>query len=528
MAGEVTIYGPDGRALPGPQERQKLAAYQAAERRGMELADWMASRGSADADLLPEREELAAKARDMARNEGWVSGGLQKLLDTAVGAGWTLSALPDWRALGLDREWASEAARTIEALWRDYAEDPGFYCDAERQGGAGSLIGRAFRQVLEMGEAIATLVWEPDRGGTFATTLQLIDPDRLSNPYGRLDSDMLRAGVERDVYGAAEAYWFQTRHPYEYVSWQSEPIRWTRVPRELEWGRPQVIHYFDPSRARPGQTRGASHLAPALKRMRMLMRYDEAELQAALINAIYVAAVESPYDPEMVQQGLGGNEMSAYQQMRGEFHEESRLKLANGARFAHLFPGEKMNFLTASRPVSAFADFERAVLRNLATGLGLSYEQLTMDWSGTNYSSGRMALLEVWRFIAARAKLFGSGFVGPWYAAWLEEVFDRGLIDLPPGAPDFYEARTAYCRAKWRLPPRGWVDPVKEAQAAGERIKNRLSTLEDEAAEQGKDWEDVADQLAREDARLKELGLGGLPTAPDGVVARTDMEPEGA
>ena len=60
--------------------------------------------------------------------------------------------------------------------------------------------------------------------------------------------------------------------------------------------------------------------------------------------------------------------------------------------------------------------------------------------------------------------------------------------------------------ASW-LPGRGWVDPVKEAQACQIRMDIGLSTLEAECAGQGLDWEEVLEQRAREKAKLAELGL---------------------
>ena len=74
-------------------------------------------------------------------------------------------------------------------------------------------------------------------------------------------------------------------------------------------------------------------------------------------------------------------------------------------------------------------------------------------------------------------------------------------------AADFYTNRFAYTRAKWIGPGRGWIDPVKEAQAAQIRMDAGISTLEDECAEQGLDWEEVLEQRARERSRMEELGL---------------------
>jgi Bacteriophage capsid protein len=51
------------------------------------------------------------------------------------------------------------------------------------------------------------------------------------------------------------------------------------------------------------------------------------------------------------------------------------------------------------------------------------------------------------------------------------------------------------------------VDPTKEAQASVIRIEANLSTLADECARDGSDWETVLAQRAAEVARIRELGL---------------------
>jgi capsid protein len=102
-----------------------------------------------------------------------------------------------------------------------------------------------------------------------------------------------------------------------------------------------------------------------------------------------------------------------------------------GAKIAFTFPGEKVTLSKPSHPNSVFEAFERASLRNIASAMGMTYEQLSMDWGQVNYSSARAALLEVWRSFAARKEHFAQAFMAPIYAAWLEEAIDRGIITLP-------------------------------------------------------------------------------------------------
>jgi len=150
------------------------------------------------------------------------------------------------------------------------------------------------------------------------------------------------------------------------------------------------------------------------------------------------------------------------------------------------------------------------MVRYLSTGLNIPYELLLKDFSQTNYSSARAALLEAWRYFLSCRQLFADQWLQPVYFAWLEEAVDKGRIV----APDLYLNPYAYSRAKWIFSGRGWVDPVKEISAAKTRMETGMSTLEDEAAEQGRDWEETLEQRAIESQRKRELdqiyGLEGV------------------
>lgn len=487
-------------------------AYQAADPISQELSTWHPWLGSADGDLLPERQDIVARIRDLARNNGWASGAVRRELDNVIGGSFRLSSKPDWRALGLTKEWAAEYAQQVEGAWRLYAKDPLFFCDATRHQTMGGLFALAYRHYVIDGDALAVLLWRPDRGGKYATTVRIVDPDRLSQPWGEPESDRLRGGVEQDEDGAAIAYHIRRSHPADIGIWGSDIWDWDRIERETEWGRPVVVHFFD--RERDGQSRGIGRLTPILERLKMLDKYDKVELQAAVLNAILAAFVESPFDAEMFEGGLSTSSIPEYQKQRAAFHTERAVTMG-GVRIPTLFPGEKIGFHRAERPATGFADFEAATLRNIAAGFGISYEQLSQDWSKTNYSSARAALVEVWKTLTSRRTAFSERFCTPIFLAWLEEAVDTGRIVLPAGAPDFYEGAAAYAGCKWIGPGRGWVDPVKEAQASVMRVEGNLSTLEAECAEQGADWQEVLEQRAYERRYAQDLGL---PDAAGGVL----------
>ena len=485
----------------------QVSAYEAGDPVSQELGNWYPGLFSADAEWLGERNQVTARIRDLVRNNGWASGSLRRELDAVIGASLRLSYKPDYRALGLDPEWADEFADRIEGRWRIFANDPDKWADATRHDSVPGLFGLGYRHAAMDGEAAAVLLWLGNRG-QWHTTIQIVDPDRLSNPNDMFDTDELRGGVQLDEYGAAVGYHIRKRHPNDRgMSITAESFEWEYVPRETPWGRPMFIHFFEKERA--GQTRGISRMAPVVEALFMDHKLGRVELQASVLNAILAAFIESPYDPELVANGLAPDtgDIGAYQSARAGFHKDRRISVG-GVQLSALFPGERLSMTSAARPNAAFADFQGAVLRKVASGLGVSYEQLSQDWSKVNYSSARAALLEVWRGFTARREEFTQNFCTPIFAAWLEEELALGDYEIPAGVPSFWEAKAAWTRCRWIGPARGWVDPGKEIDAAGKRMSYGLATQEDEAAEQGKDWQEINAQLGKERrARAKE----GLP-----------------
>jgi len=499
--------------------------FEAADIYGQHMSHWRPTLWSPDAELNPARDRMVARFRDVVRNDGWASGAVTRILDNAIGATFRPISKPDHRALraysglkGFDAVWADEFGRAVDANWRVWTHDPGRYCDAARGMNFSQIARAAFRHKLVDGDALAVMMWIPGRVGAgrarYATAVQLIDPDRLSNPQLQFDSQTMRGGVEIDEYGAAYAYTIRKAHQGDWWS-AAESLTWERVLREDPFGRPRVVHDFDHDRA--AQHRGVGAFAPIVQRMKMLVKYDGTELDAAIVNAIFGAYVESPFDPQLVAEAMGADSQWAendafngYQSMRAEFHRERNLMLG-GVRIPHFFPGEKITAINAARPVSNFAEFENAVLRNVAAGLGLSAQQVSNNWSDVNYSSARGALLESWKTLTRRRDDFAWGFCAPIRVAWLEESLDVDDYPLPSGAPEFMECRGAYSACKFVGPGRGWIDPVAEKQGAILGMASGLSTLETEIAENvGEDWEDYLDQRKLEIQRVSDLGLPPL------------------
>ncbi|MGI4849353.1 MAG: phage portal protein, partial [Janthinobacterium lividum] len=436
--------------------------YEASSWQTQEMGDWLPAIRSPDAEINQFRDRMVARSRDLVRNDGWAAGGITRILDNTVGAAFRLSANPDYRALAaltgnkaFDAGWAEEFRRTAEALWRGYAEDIGRYNDVSRQLTVAQQIRLAFRHKLVDGDSLAVAYWLPERVGygraRYSTSFLIVDPDRLSNPYQMMDTKHLRGGVEIDDHGVALAYHIRKAEQNDWYN-MMEANTWERVDREDEDGWQRVIHDFERDRA--GQNRGTGIFTPVLARFKMLARYYGIELQAATIAATFGTYVTSPYDPALVQDALDGgpdgqaNELNAYQELRTDWARE-RPAMLNGARIPTLAPGESIESVAAAHPHSGFSEFSHEMLRTFAAAAGISAEQMTQDWSKTNYSSARAALLDSWKTLMRRTTEFKIGTATPMYASWLHEAMDLGELPLPRNAPSFLEARTAYSKCDW-------------------------------------------------------------------------------
>lgn len=468
-----------------------MPSYRAADRVSEDLHGWLPGLRDADDELHFERGTITSRARDLVRNNPMAAGFVRREVDTVIGSQFRLSAKPDWKALGADEVWAGEFTEAMEALWRSWADDPRCYADDTRCEHFSSLLGLAYRSEVEAGDGLGIVHWRPDR--PFATTVHVADPDLLQNPRGQsLNSREWRDGVRVDSHGAAIGYNFRSRHPNSLRAGMGN-LEDIRFPRETRHGRPVVVHYFD--RQRPGQTRGVSKLAPLIASLKMVDAYRNAELSAALLNATLAAYIKSPMDHDQL---ADMTTTSAYQDGRKEYHDSKSISAA-GAKLMTLFPGEDVGMVDSVRPNVSFEGFKRALDRDIAAGSGQLYEQLSADYSQATYSSVRAGLIDFWRGVNVSRRSFGTRFVRPIYGAVMEEAFSRNMLPLPRNAPDFHGHFAAYTGSRWLSDGRGFVDPVKEVQAAALRINLGLSTLEAEANElAGADYRENMMQIQRE------------------------------
>ena len=491
-------------------------AYEGADRYNTSLAMWSPSIRSADGEILPEKQRVDARVRDSLRNDAYVAGGATLHKDNIVGAMFALNAKPMLRVLGLDETWETEFQEEVEAKFTLYAESMNNWSDASRMGTLTDQVRLAIGVFLAGGEVLASAEWiRNEVGRPFNTAIQMLDTDRLSNPFDQMESPTLRGGVVRNRYGAPQGYHIRMAHPSDFMN--PDSYVWKYVPARKPWGRLQMIHIIE--QLRPDQTRGVSEMVSALKETRITKRFRDIVLQNAVVNATYAASIESDLPSDQAFAALGGgdsadkalnNYFGAYMTQVEQYSAGARNLHIDGAKIPHLLPGTKLQLRPAGSGGALGENFEQSLLRYIAANLGVSYEQLSRDYTNTNYSSARAAMNETWKYMQSRKRKVADRFASSVYQLWLEEAINKGEItSLPRSAPSWYEGQNAdaYSACDWIGAGRGQIDELKETQAAVLRLKFNLSTLEDEHARQGKDWRTVFAQRQREDAEAKKRGL---------------------
>jgi lambda family phage portal protein len=106
-----------------------------------------------------------------------------------------------------------------------------------------------------------------------------------------------------------------------------------------------------------------------------------------------------------------------------------------------------------THPTTAFAEFDKAILRSIATALRVSYMSLSSDLSDTSYGSGRIGMLaERVVYQKLQQRLIEKVHTRV-YRRWLRSALLKGSIRL-----DSYDA-TRYDAVAWHPRRFPWIDP---------------------------------------------------------------------
>jgi lambda family phage portal protein len=475
---------------------------------------------SAQSDSNRYRHTGLKNARDAERNSELVRGALDRKSNTVVGPDLRPNPAPDITWLGQTTDWMLEYQQSASSAFQEWAND--LFCrnDAEGHSNFGGMMWQGFRTLAGPdAEVLGYIGYDRERadrlGAKWGTFVHMIDPDRLSTPSNRVEDDGRANGKPRIIQGKEvdeHGYWTALHvmrgHPGD-VGVQE----WERIPRQTPHGRPMGLHWFFKRRA--GLQRAITTLAAVLSTVGMLSQHSKASLQTAVSHSYLAAYLKTTMSPEAAaasmapRSDLAGEDGVARSEydLKLDAYDELDLKFGD-KRIPILGPNDELKFESLEGSAIDYDPFRNAFLRELASALNISFEQLSLNFSLSSYSSTRSALLEAWRQITFERTMFTRHFATLIYDAVIEEAFALGILREPAGAPAFYEARQAYTRCTWTGPGMGWVDPLKEIEATKGRMGARVSTLQRESSSQGGNWQE---DILQASVEKKFAELHGVP-----------------
>ena len=441
---------------------------------------WMPGNPGVVAALLTTHNDLRTKSRDLVRRNAWAQAALDAFVANAVGTGIKPQSLSD------DESFKTSA----QALWRDWTEE----ADAAGQTDFYGLQALACRSMLEGGECLIRL--RPRRaedGLSVPLQLQLLESEHL--PI-HLNTDLpsgnvVRSGIEFDSLGRRVAYHLYRSHPED---GRLAPMSNQGGMDTVRVDAREIAHLYRV--LRPGQIRGEPWLSRALVKLNELDQYDDAELVRKKTAAMFAGFVtrQNPED-NLMGEGTANAEGIALAGM-----EPGTLQI--------LEPGEDIKFSDPADVGGSYAEFLRTQFRAVAAAIGITYEQLTGDLTGVNYSSIRAGLLEFRRRCEMlQHSVLVHQMCRPVWAAWMRQAVLAGALDAPGFVRGDAARRRQYLQAKWIPQGWQWVDPEKEYKAMLLAIRAGLMSRSEAISSSGYDAEDIDREIAADHKRADELGL---------------------
>lgn len=455
--------------------KNKVRSYSGANT-GRLFADFITSSRSADSEIRPNLRVLRDRCREATRNHPYAKRYIQIMTTNVVGANGVSMQV---RKRNEDNTLDVVGNRLIERTFQAWGRTG--FCTVD---GRLSWLQaqRLFMETLARdGEVLIKKVKRP-AGNPFGFTLQFLEADYLDEDYNtRLDNgNEVRMGVEIDAAGKPQSYFMFEDHPHHDHNYGLQTKR-----KHIQVPASEIIHCFLQERA--GQTRGVPMMSNALSRLKMLDGFEE----AVLINA-RVAASKMGFFISPEGDGFIGD----------DYDNNAPIMDASPGTFTQLPQGMDFKAFDPSQPQDNFAEFEKAILRGIASGLGVSYVSLANNLEGVSYSSIRQGTIEDRDHFKMMQQFMIDTFIDPVYRAWLEMAITMGRVNLPMGKYDLFADNVIYR-------PRGfaWVDPQKEIQASVTALQNGIVTLQDVHAQYGKDTEDVFEQINRESELADRYGV---------------------
>lgn len=293
--------------------------------------------------------------------------------------------------------------------------------------------------------------------------IQILETDYLNeNMDGKLSNgNVVIGGIEYSPDMVRVAYYLYTSHP---GGNQVFGLKTRRIDAK------NISHVYRTDR--PGQSRGVTWFAPVITQLGEIHRYQDAQIKRQEISAMF-AGIFTSSDSDI------DREISA---------------LEPGAILT-LKDDDNLEFTTPPS-VESYESFMRGTDRTIASGLGITYESLTGDYSKVNYSSARMGRLVNDPGIKDAQDNVMISHMCADVSDWIKEAVED-IFDVPSEA---YELEHT-------PPTKPVVDPTKEFKALSHAVRSGFKSRHEVIRENGGDPVRVDADLIEDSSRFDESGV---------------------
>lgn len=407
---------------------------------------------SANNELSGAIAPIRNNVRELVRNAPFAKKGLDIIVNGVVGWGIEASiSHPD-----------KKREERIKELWKKWSSGA---CSVDGKTDFYTLQKQVMAAVVGDGESLVREVIIED-----SVRLHILESDYLSTNRIKdiQEGHSYSNGIVIDSYGRPISYNLYDSHPGDGK---------LTTPSASLVDAAKIDHVF--RRDRPGQNRGVSWFAPVVQSLNMLSELQWTQLVRMKLGSAITAVVTSEPSnlaPEILQ---------------AQRQEEWALSPGD---VKYINPGEKIEFPTIPN-TEGYDSATRLSLREIAAGLGVTYEALANDLSTVNFSSGRLGDIQ-----------FRSN-VDQW----------RWHMLIPRFCNPAFERFKKYCAIKgvdaslasveWTPPARQMIDPTSEVSATRDALRSGLQTLPGALRELGLDPESHLNEISKTNALLDQLGL---------------------
>lgn len=448
---------------------QQSRAYEGAGANRL-TGDWSAMGTSADSEIITSLRILRSRSRQLVRDNPYAKQIVRLLMNNVIGSGIGLQA----QVVNARGKLQTAVNDSIEQEFSDWTERD--TCHTAGLLGLMDIERLVMAQMVTAGEAIVRKVRRPFGRGEIPLALEVIEADRLLDQWQTArapNGNAIRLGVEIDQWHRPVAYWFSPSHPGDYQFTTFQPSAFLRVPAE------DILHLYIIDRW--PMTRGEPWFHSVMRGMHDVAGTEEALVVRARAAANIVGFIRSP-------ESVAADAVV----------KDRRLVDTEPGTWQMLLPGEDVAAFNSVTADPSTEPFLRYMVRKMGVGTGISYEEVSRDYTSASYSSIRGGMLgdrDMYRVLQA---FVVRTLRRDLHREWTDAAVLVGKTKI--GA-DYYSNPRKYLAARFK--PRGWswIDPQKEVLAYKAAVRNGFMTAADVIAQTSAD-SDIEDVFKGRRAEL--------------------------